>query len=66
MSHFSESFQFFTAEYDVSCGLFIYDLMLRYIPSMGLLGGSVAKNLLANAGESGFDPLVGKIPRRRK
>ena len=37
--------------------------MLRYIPSMGFPGGSVVKNLPANAGDMGD---VGLIPRSRR
>ena len=33
---------------------------------MGVPGGSVVKNLPANAGDSGVRPWVGKIPWRRK
>ena len=37
--------------------------MLRYIPSMGFPGGSVVKNLPANAGDMGD---VDLIPRSRR
>ena len=33
---------------------------------MGFPGSSVVKNLPANAGDVGFNPWVGKIPKRRE
>ena len=41
-------------------------LMYHKLKIMGFPGGSVAKNLSANAGEAGSHPWVGKIPWRRK
>ena len=45
--------------------LFKFNLVLCYL-AVGLPDRLVVKNVLANAGDGGFDPWVGKIPWRRK
>ena len=47
----------------------LFDFRLQLIRDRGFPGGSVVKNLPANAGYAkrlGFDPWIGKIPWRRK
>ena len=37
-------------------------IMLRYVPSVGFTGGTVVKNLPANARDAGLIPVSGRSP----